>query len=40
MIEILREKAFVEFKRELAKKEQKELDDLTIMRSHLKQESA
>ena len=30
MIESLREKAFAEFKRDLAKKEQKQLDDLTI----------
>ncbi len=35
MIETLREKHFVEFKRELARKEQKNLDDLYTMRSRL-----
>ena len=35
MIEVLREKALEEFKREASKKEQKELDDLYVMRAHL-----
>lgn len=41
MIELLREKAYGEFKTAKAKHEQKQLDDLTIMRTRLKrQESA
>jgi flagellar export protein FliJ len=35
MIEILREKDFKEFKKSIAKKEQKELDELSVMRSLL-----
>ncbi len=35
MIETLREKHFVEFKREVARREQKDLDDLYTMRSRL-----
>jgi flagellar export protein FliJ len=35
MIEILREKDFVEFKKAVAKKEQKELDELSAMRTSL-----
>ena len=35
MIEVLREKALADFKREAAKKEQKDLDDLYVMRAHL-----
>lgn len=37
-IEMLREKAFLEFKREVAKREQRDLDDLTLMRDRLKRE--
>ena len=37
-IEILREKDFAEFKKAVAKKEQKELDDLSGMRQTLKQQ--
>jgi flagellar FliJ protein len=37
MIEILREKQFKEFKIALAKKEQKDLDDLSVMRARLNQ---
>ena len=43
MIEMLREKAFVEYKAKKAKYEQKQMDDLTIMRNRLRapeQESA
>lgn len=36
-IEILREKQYKEFKKALAKREQKELDDLSVMRARLKQ---
>lgn len=35
MIEILREKQFKEFRKALAKKEQKELDELSVMRARL-----
>lgn len=39
-IEVLREKAFEEFKIESRKREQKELDDLYVMRSRFSKESA
>jgi flagellar export protein FliJ len=35
-IEILREKQFLEFKKSLAKQEQKDLDDLSVMRARLR----
>lgn len=38
MMETLSEKDFLQFKKDLAKKEQKDLDDLMIMRAHLKEE--
>jgi flagellar export protein FliJ len=38
MIEVLEEKEYAEFRRSVAKKEQKELDELMIMRSRLKEE--
>lgn len=40
VIEILRENAFTEFKKELRKKENKELEDLYVMRSRFNKESA
>jgi len=39
VIEVLREKAIEEFKKEKAKKEQRELDDLTVMRSRFSSEA-
>ena len=39
-IEVLREKAHAEHKRDLSKREQRELDDLTIMRERFKKEVA
>ena len=38
MIELLREKQIKEFKKALEKKEQKELDELSVMRMRLKQQ--
>lgn len=38
-IEVLREKAYEEYRRERAKLEQKRLDDLTVMRLRLNQEA-
>jgi flagellar export protein FliJ len=40
MIEVLREKASAEFKKERSKQEQKQLDDIYVMRSRLMRESA
>jgi len=39
MIEILREKDFAEFKKAVAKKEQKELDELSVMRTSLNRQN-
>lgn len=38
MIEKIREQHFALFKKELARQEQKQVDDLTVMRSHLRKE--
>jgi flagellar FliJ protein len=40
MIEKVREQHFAAFKKELARKEQSQLDDLTVMRTHLKQDES
>lgn len=36
MMEVLKEKAYAEYRRELAKREQKQLDDLSVMRARFR----